>query len=528
MKRKIWIILIACVFFLTVFTIILTTLFFEPWFRGKIQAVLNKKYKDYTLEIGKVHFYIYPSGIELEKVTIISKKNKKGKPLLNGEISSLKLKGINFLMALFENEINIKVVTISNCSINGEIPHSKNASKPEISPIKIKIGKVFFNKINLAITDSSFAKSFSMKEGILKLYNLHVEKNDTLTPILVNQFDFEARELLWVSPDSIYTYSANNIIYSGFSNTLAVKEFSVHPNYKYYDFTARFRYETDRFDAVFSNIYVHGFSAAGYFKSNSLVCSYIEIGKMELDAFRDKRKEFEHINKTIFQDMIYKYPGIINIDSVGILSGNIIYREHDEKANEAGYISFNKLKVKIYKISNHKIYKTKSATLEVNAEALLMGKSKFTIKLKSKIFDIYNTFSVSGTLSRFEAKDLNPILEKNAFVYATSGKINAMQFNFNANNAKATGTMTLYYDGLNLSVKNSITDDTTAFKERIVSILTNIKVLNSNPLPKEELRVGIIDYDRDPEKSLINYCFKSVLSGVKSSITKKPKQKKKP
>jgi hypothetical protein len=38
------------------------------------------------------------------------------------------------------------------------------------------------------------------------------------------------------------------------------------------------------------------------------------------------------------------------------------------------------------------------------------------------------------------------------------------------------------------------------------------------------VRTGAIDYERDPEKSFINYSFRSILSGIKSSLVMKTKK----
>ena len=73
------------------------------------------------------------------------------------------------------------------------------------------------------------------------------------------------------------------------------------------------------------------------------------------------------------------------------------------------------------------------------------------------------------------------------------------------------------------AVKNKRTDDTTAFRERFISFIANRRVLDSNPIPGEEVREGIIDYERDPERFLFHYCFKSILSGIKSSFLRNPK-----
>jgi hypothetical protein len=99
-----------------------------------------------------------------------------------------------------------------------------------------------------------------------------------------------------------------------------------------------------------------------------------------------------------------------------------------------------------------------------------------------------------------------------------------MNFSYTANNTKATGEMTMLYHGLDITIKNKKTDDTTAFRERFISFIANRRIFDSNPLPDEKVRVGIIDYERDPERFLFHYCFNSILSGITSSLTKKQKK----
>jgi len=526
MKRKTYLKILLGIVTLVLLVKLLTTIFVEPWSRKKILTTLNEKNRDYLIDIGKVHISLIKRGIELESIILSSKQNHKDGRDLKGKIASVKFRGINIAKALFKKDIDINEVTISNSRITGKIQSPEKASPPIVLPLNIRIRRILFSEIDLSVGDISTAESYLVKEGALKLYNLKVEKQDTLSPGIVKQFDFEAKELVSVSSDSMYSYTARGIDYSAASNTLAINSFSIHPNYKDNDFTSRYKFQTNRFEAGFRNIYVKDFSASIYFATRSIISSYVEIGKMDMKVFRDKRKEFRHVNRPSFQDMIYNYKGTIRIDSVGLKNGDIIFTVHDQEANEPGSISFNKIHTKIYKITNETIYKTESAYLELKCNTLVMGKGALTILLKSRIFDRNNTFSLDGTLTDLQAKELNPILEKNAFIYAASGKIDAMNFSFTANNAKATGKMTLLYHGLDIAIKNIKTDDTTAFRERFISSIVNIKVLDSNPLPGKEVRVGIIDFERDPERFLFHYCFRSILSGIKSSLVKSPKKRK--
>ena len=499
----------------------------EPLILKKIQSSFNENNKDFNIKIGKVHLSILNSKLELENLVLRTNHEQNGIQAIKGEVASIRLKGIHLVKAIFKNDIEISEVTVFNSSIKGSIPFPEKSMQPKISSLNIRIDSLFFDKMNLKIKNTSTAQEFSIKDCVFKVYHLEVQKFDTLSLVIIRQFDFNMQEFVAISPDSMYTVTATGINYSATSKTVRANSAAVRPNYNKTDFTARHQFETDRIEADFRNISFHNFSAEDYLKAGNLVSSYAEIGKMNLSAFRDKRKKFNHVNKPTFQEMIYNYPGSIRIDSIGILSGTIVYTEHAEKANEPGCICFQEINAQIYNLTNDTIYKTEEAFLRLNAEALLMGKGKLTIVIKARIFDSQNTFSVKGTLSDMEINELNPMLEKNAFVYATAGKIDAMNFFFFANNTKATGKMTLRYHGLDVAVKNKRTDDTTGIKERFMSIIANKKLLDSNPVPGEPVRVGFIDYKRNPERFLFNYSFKSILSGIKSSLTKDSKKGKK-
>lgn len=506
---------------------LLNVIFFEPWVERMIISELNDENRNYIVEIQRLHILIFKSRLEMEGVSISSKQLNGDDHDFKAEIETVKFEGIKIVKAIFRHDIHIGAVTISNSTIKGKIPFSGREMPPIVSPLKIGIGRLLIDKLDLELKNDSTAQSFLVKEGVFIAYDLLVEKQDTLNPWTVNLFDLEAKELVSVSSKNIYSYIIKGISYYAASNTIEIDSLFIQPNYKDYDFTSRYKYQTNRIEAIFSKIYVHDFYSHDDFRTMGLISSYIEIGKMDMEVFRDKRKEFRHSIKPVLQDMLYGYPGPIQIDSVGLINGNVTFTVHAEEANDPGSISFNEINAKIYKVTNDTVYKTKPAFLEIKAGALLMGKGKMTISLKGRLFDRDNTFSLKGTLSNMEAKELNPILEKSAFIYATSGKIDEMNFSCTANNTKSTGELIILYDGLDITVKNRKTDDTTAFRERFISFIANRRIFDSNPVGNEKMRVGIIDYERDPERFIFHYCFNSILSGITSSLTIRHKKRNK-
>lgn len=500
----------------------------EPWAEQKIQAALNKENSDYVVELEKVHISVFLGSIDLEGIKVYSKQDTGINHKLQGQIAWIKLAGISRLKALFKNDFDIQDIFISDTKINGTLPPPTEEKKPPIvSPVNVRIGKIHVDNLDLTVKNLGATNFFSLKNGQIKLHEVQVSKKDTFSAKIAEKFDFNFSESLLITSDSLYSLTLKNVDYNATMAVFSADSFLIHPNYKDYDFTSRHKYETDRIDGIFVNIAVHDFSLADYLKSKDFNSTYLEIEKMNLDVFRDKRKVFPPNNRPTIQQLIYDYPALLNVDSVGVLRGDVFYREHAEGANEAGGISFNKIKAKIYNITNDTIYRTQSKFLELKSEALVMGKGKLIISIKAKLFDKLDAFSLAGHLAPMDAKVLNPILEKNAFLFVTSGDIDAMNFNIEANNNRATGSMTLRYQGLDIALKNKRTDDTTGLKESVMSWIADLKIMDSNPLPGEAVRTGIIDYERDPQRFFFNYASKAILTGIQSSLEKNSKKKKK-
>jgi hypothetical protein len=524
MKKKMYLKIVFGIITFMIIMKIITIFFVERLIAEKLISSLCEKNKNYKLNISRVHVLFISRGMEIEGITIKSVPESGSDHDLNGEIESIGFKGLSLTKAIFSKKIDVRKVTIINSGISGKIPAPEGKIGSIVIPVNMHIGILLFDKINLSLEKAGTSQSFLVEKGVLNVYDLNYEKEDTLSICILSKFDLMAEEIRAVSPDSMYTFITSNINYRATEKSLVVKCLVIQPNYKDYDFTSQYKYQKDRIAATFINISLTAFDAAGYLVSGNFVSSYIEINEMTLNMFRDNRKEFRHINKPAFQDMIYNFPGGLHIDSIRLLSGDIRYSERAQIANEEGSLSFNKIKVLISNICNDTIHKTEGKFLMLNADALVMGKGKLAIMLKSKMHDKNNTFSVNGELSDIDIKELNPFLANNGFIYATSGKIDKLTFSFSADNKKAAGNMIVLYHGLDVAVKNKRTDDTTALREKLISSIANIKLQDSNPMPGEEVRVGIIDYERNPEKFLFNYCAKSIMTGVKSSLIKKHKK----
>ncbi len=518
MEKKIFIKILVATVTLVLLIKFVTALFIEPWIGSKIRSELNNEDRNYIVETDNVKISLIRSAVELTDVTIYSRQQHEGVRDFSGEIASVKLTGINLARAVLKHDIYIRKVTFSNGIINGKFPFSGRAVQPVVSPLSLGIGRILFDQLNMELEDDSTGQTYSVKDAMLKVYDFQVGMTDTILPGTIKLFDFKAGELSMVSSDKMYSYVVRGISYPANLNTLFIDSLFIRPNYANYDFTSRYAFQTNRIEVALAGIYIYDFDSEDYLRSMSLKSPYVEIGQMDMKVFRDKRKEFRHVNKLAFQDFLYDFPHNFLIDSIILMKGNISFTVHAEEANEPGVVRFNEINASLYKLTNDTSYKTEKGFMEIKADALLMGKGKMAVFLKERIFDSNNTFSLEGTLAGLNVTELNPILEKSAYFYATSGQIDAMSFSFIADNEKATGKMIMLYHGLDIAVKNRQTDDTTAFRERFVSYIANRRIPDSNPGKGEDVREGTIDFVRDPERSVLHYCFRSVLSGITSTL----------
>ena len=158
---------IACVLLL----ILLMTIVVGPWAEKKMETVFNKNAGDYLLKISKVHISIIHAGIELENIRLSSKQEHGGQPDLTGKISSVKFKGINLWKALTKKDIVVREISISDSRITGKVTFPEKPGTPKVSPRNIRINSLFFDKLDLAIKNTSTAQAYSIKDGFLKVYH---------------------------------------------------------------------------------------------------------------------------------------------------------------------------------------------------------------------------------------------------------------------------------------------------------------------------------------------------------------------
>jgi hypothetical protein len=426
--------------------------------------------------------------------------------------------------AIFKENYFIDELRING--LKGSFVLPEDSVKQLLSPYNIRINSFVFSVIELKVRKPKSHEAFFLKQGSVTGTHLEILEDDTISAALVNDIDFDAQEFSVVSADSMYTISVNGIDYRSDSGELRSDSLIIKPSYKDYDFTSRHQFQRDCIDAQFRNISISDISVQQYLKDKSISCAFVQLETINIHVFRDNREEFDHRIKPIFQNLIYDYPGYFNIDSVRVLNGDVSYTEHAEKGKMPGKITFNDIAATVYKISNDTVHKSVEAFLEVQGKALFMEKGALSFNMKAKLYDPHNTFSLTGSLAEMHIPDINQTLERIAYVSVKSGMAQRTKFDFVADNRQSRGKMIFVYRDLELANVNEPAGAIKSFVQNVVTLVVGSQLIPSNPMPGEEIRVGTIEFERNPERSVFHYCVKSILSGIKSNIFKDSKKTK--
>jgi len=480
--------------------------------------------RDFEVKIEKVKFSLLPSTLDILNVSFKNSSQDSTQKQLEGNIQTIKFKGISLLNALFKRDIIVEDLQMSNCNILGEYPKADSLNKAILTKLNIQINRVFLDSINLEIFEKSNSRSLKVTNAKISFVHLNFKKADTISVNHIAQIECSVHEIKAVSRNNFYSYFIKGLQYSETNRSFTAKNFTILPNYSDAVFALKHELQVDRLDATFDNIELNDFKLKDFLTNEIISTSKASVNSMNIRVFHDKRRKAKHKIANIFQELIYKYPHALRIDTISVSTGNIVYLERNFYAPTPGKIFFEKVHAKIINVNNDTIYKSKPLNFQLFAQALLMGKGKLEVELSAPLFDKNNIFKMKGTLDRMDARELNPALENLAFMQIKTGNLISMSFNFRADNTKALGKMLLKYDNLKLKIINKKTNKTNGLKEAIISYFTNRQILNSNPLPGSKSRSGIINYKRNPEKFIFHYWYKSAFTGILSSIKKQPKK----
>lgn len=261
----------------------------------------------------------------------------------------------------------------------------------------------------------------------------------------------------------------------------------------------------------------------------------LKITDVAATMFRDKRYPREEgIFRPMPQELMNKADIELRLDTFVIENATIRYSEFFEKGMVPGELYFTDINAGLYPFHLSKV--ENAYPLQ---ESFLLATTKLNgvaeLNLQGHLFfqEPY-PMRINAQLGEFDMRTLNSILETNAFVTIKRGTVKGADWSFVADNNKSVGQMEFLYSDLHLILLNHRTLEKAKGRDAILTFVLNSFAVRSNN-PRRYLRNpidGKIYQERDKEKFIFNYWWKTTFSGLKGSLglgqAKPEKPKKEP
>jgi hypothetical protein len=267
---------------------------------------------------------------------------------------------------------------------------------------------------------------------------------------------------------------------------------------------------------------ISALNSNSFFEGDTLAIEKVEVAGLTALMFRDKRLQFPNIpDKPMIKEMINKIKLPLIVDEFNISEGHITYQEHVTDFDDAGTIYFEELMLKVRNLTT--LYPDSEMRFE--ASALLMGRGLIEIEGFVPLAKNISISELSGIIYPHDLTIYNPMLNNVAGVHLTSGAIKKSTFQFTYDDEKSKGIIYMAYDNLNVKFIDSNGDiSKNKLDYKLKNFIVNSFIIKNDNLRAGDMRIGEIKFQRDPKKSMMNFWWKSLLSGIKSSIGISPEK----
>jgi hypothetical protein len=494
---------------LELLSVLISNFYLKERICRKVESGLEGKYR---LRLGTFTISIVRRSVTFSELTLSPLHIADTSFRYKCHISRMSVRGIGIISMLKNREFECSrfIVEQPLFTVYGTPPGERKPERKK--PVK-RIKAAHIEIVNASVIRQSLSRKVTSGSF---LFSLNVEDLDTdsLLNFSCRDFSLRARDICLKTPDSLYTLTVKGIGMD--PERIHVSGIVLKPNYSMYGFGHAAGRSVERLDMSISTIVVKGHKPQKL-TEKTIFAEKISIHDTRLEAFRDFRIPSDTSEIKMFQDLLREMKWKLKIDTLDLNRMDVAYLEQ-RKYDLPGKVFFADVQGEIVNINTHPAALRQNIPIKVNLRGLLMGKGKFALDIRIPPGNLDNRHTIAGSVGSVEATEFNRILENVSPFTIKGGTVDKCSFSFSADKHTSEGAVELRYRDLVLNYKGT-KDNSENVPERILSLINNqMFVSGSNPKRNKPPRSEKVTFTRKKEKGMINYWWKSLFSGIISTI----------
>ncbi len=386
----------------------------------------------------------------------------------------------------------------------------------------IHVDSSFFKNVNFSYRYDHMRKLINIKNTAIVTSNIQLgnnplrKSNALFGNMLINLNDHAV-----VSGDSLYTFHTKDLRINLADRKITLDSITLTPRYNRNDYFAKVGYQTDRVTLYGKNIVLDGFNPDDLLNNHFIHFGKLRLNNISLRLERNKKyPRRKNIIKPMPIEMLAHIPYRFRIDSVQLHNNMISYFEYERKSKNPGIFFIDNFNVLAENVTNDFPHIDSNMVLKFHGSGKLMKQANLDFTLVMPYFAPHGQWWFSAETGPIDLTQFNLMTENVLGLTIRSG-IGSLQVPLiTGNDSTAKGTVNFLYKKLKLRLYNrKKSQKSKKFYSPFANFMMNNIVINSNNPPfLGHTKHGIVYYTRNPEKSFINYLWKSNLSGILSTL----------
>jgi len=214
---------------------------------------------------------------------------------------------------------------------------------------------------------------------------------------------------------------------------------------------------------------------------------------------------------------------LLRLDTVFIEHVDVTYAEFSKKYMREGSISFEQARGHLTNVTNDSIALRKDKWMRADITAKVMGKGVLNVKFGFDMLSKNGVHTYSGSLGAMNATAFNRILRPLLNVEISSGNIQKIAFDFQANDYRNWGKFKFDYNHLKINLIE-LGEKKKSTKAAISFIVNSFLLNDSNPDANGIYHVGDVNYKRVAQHTFFKTLWQSLLAGIKECVGMSPER----
>ncbi|MCC9167705.1 hypothetical protein [Pontibacter harenae] len=390
-----------------------------------------------------------------------------------------------------------------------------------VERLRLEDGDFVMNILEDTVQKSQSLGHVSVVLDELRLASL--DASDPLEMFKVDDLGILVRDYEFLTADSLYEFSIAKLRTSLSSQTLVIDSLELEPLFETDEYQDKLEYAEDRIELTLPKIEMQGLKLYALFNNQEIIASKISLLEPELNMYRDRRvDEDPNRRPPTLQSMLRNVKYFVQIDTIAVGGGEIIYSEIAADGVEPGVLTLDDTKLLFTNITNDTLQLREKSIVTVVGSSSFMGKSLLKANFEFHMDHPEDLYTYEGTLEPMKFEAFNPLFEKIMFFRMESGSINEAKFNVRATEHISEGQVHLLYDDLKMQMIDKNDPGNPGFFLNAGSwLINNLVVKDNNPSKLGNYREGNIKVERDYTKSVFNHMSSAMTSGITSSVMPK-------